>query len=174
MRRRHFFWLLLFALAGLWAFSDRIFPAEPVKADRATVKDGDTLVVKRITFRLYGIDAPEYRQTCKDRNGLDWPCGKSARDELKRLADAGPIECEPRAEDRYGRKVARCGNDRVADFAKAMVESGLAISPAERGSAAYEDEQDSARAAKRGIWQGTFDDPVDWRTTHPRTDAPAK
>ena len=174
MIRKAFFWILLAAIVGVWAFGDRLFPPELITAKSATITDGDTLVVSRTTFRLYGIDAPEYRQTCKDAREIDWGCGKTARTELARLAKSGEITCEPRAEDKYGRKVAKCGNEAVPDFAQAMAEAGLAISPAERGSAPYEAEQDSARRAKRGIWQGTFDDPVNWRTSHPRTAAQPK
>ena len=169
MIRKAFFWILLAAIVGVWAFGDRLFPPELITAKSATITDGDTLVVSRTTFRLYGIDAPEYRQTCKDARGLDWECGKAARTELARLAKSGDISCEPRAEDKYGRKVARCGNPEAPDFAQAIVEAGLAISPSERGSAPYEPEQDSARRAKRGIWQGPFDDPAGWRTAHPRS-----
>lgn len=168
MIRKAIFWLLLIALVAVWAFSDRIFPPELVTAPTAKVKDGDTMIVAGQTWRLYGIDAPEYKQTCTDKAGLEWPCGKAARALLESHVLSGSIACEPKAEDRYGRKVARCSSATVPDLAEAMVQAGLAISPAERGTAAYEDAQDAAKAAKRGLWQGKFVDPVEWRVMHPR------
>ena len=34
----------------------------------------------------------------------------------------------------------------------------------------YEDEQADAKAAGRGIWAGTFEQPAAWRARNPRTD----
>ena len=53
--------------------------ASPVSAQdiigTATVIDGDTLRIGATTIRLYGIDAPEKRQTCRSANGTVWHCG---------------------------------------------------------------------------------------------------
>ncbi len=166
--RRIGIWAVLLTLIALWALSDRIFPPEVITAAVAQVKDGDTIVIGGKTFRLYGIDAPEYRQMCKDAKGNDWPCGKAARSQLDAYVQAGSISCEPRAEDKYGRKVAKCASATVPDLAEAMVQSGLAISPAERGTAAYEDATEAAKSAKRGMWQGSFDTPADYRLLNPR------
>jgi endonuclease YncB( thermonuclease family) len=38
--------------------------ASPAAAQ--TVTDGDTIKLNGTTWRLWGIDAPEMRQTCKD------------------------------------------------------------------------------------------------------------
>ena len=168
MIRKAFYFLLLATILGLWLFSDRLFPPEVVRAETAAVRDGDTIVLNTVIYRLYGIDAPEYHQICKDKDGRDWPCGKTARLQMAAMVAPGNIECEPQAEDRYNRKVARCRSATVPDLAKAMVDAGLAISPAERGTAAYADEQEAAKAGKRGIWQGSFDTPADWRVAHPR------
>ncbi len=139
-------------------------------AATATAKDGDTLIFGGKAWRLYGIDAPEYRQVCKDKNDRDWPCGKAARTQLETFVLSGNLVCHPQAEDRYGRMIARCASASTADLAEAMASAGLAISPAERGRAAYEDAESSARNAKRGIWQGKFDTPAEWRKQHPRED----
>jgi endonuclease YncB( thermonuclease family) len=168
MKRALLIWIFLAALVGLWAFNDLIFPPERIVAAVAKVKDGDTLVVATKTFRLSGIDAPEYHQLCKDAKGNDWPCGKAARSQLEAYVLSGSIVCTPRAIDRYGRKVAICASATVPDLGEAMVQAGLAISPAERGSAAYGDAEAQARAAKRGLWQGSFDTPADYRVLHPR------
>jgi endonuclease YncB( thermonuclease family) len=172
MIRKAFFWMLLTLIVGLWAYSDMLFPPEIIRAENASVKDGDTIVIDertiRRTIRLIGIDAPEYRQTCKDGLGKDWPCGKAARLQLATFAASGSVICTRQATDKYGRTLAKCSSATVPDLGEAMVQSGLAISPAERGSALYTDAEAAAKAAKRGIWQGDFDLPADWRTAHPR------
>jgi endonuclease YncB( thermonuclease family) len=157
---------MLIALFAFWALGDQLYPREVIRADAVIVKDGDTLVLDKVTIRLYGIDAPEYLQICKDKLGLNWPCGKAARLQLASLAAAGGISCETRAEDKYGRKVAKCKSAITLDLAEELVKAGLAISPAERGSAAYGAAEADARTNLRGIWQGVFDTPAEWRTIH--------
>jgi endonuclease YncB( thermonuclease family) len=168
MKRKVILWMILTSMFIFWAFSDQIFPPEVIRADVVTIKDGDTLVLDHQTFRLYGMDAPEYHQSCKDAHGLDWPCGKAARLQLATFVASGSIACTPRAQDIYGRKVATCSSATVPDIGEAMVQAGLAISPAERGSAVYADAEGDARASHRGIWQGAFDVPSVWRAAHPR------
>jgi endonuclease YncB( thermonuclease family) len=168
MIRRVAIWALLGGLLALWAYSDMLFPPEVIRAETAIVRDGDTLVLDGETYRLARIDAPEYRQMCKDSAGKEWPCGKAARLQLAAFVASGSLVCMPQAEDKYGRKVARCSSATVRDLGEAMVEAGLAISPAERGSAVYEEAEDEAKRAKRGLWQGVFDTPADWRAAHPR------
>ncbi len=166
--RRFAVWGFLAALFLVWASSDRLFPAEIIRAETAMIRDGDTLVMNHVAYRIYGIDAPEYHQRCKDKMGREWECGKAARLQMAAFAQSGSIECTPQAQDRYGRKVAKCASATVPDLGEAMVQAGLAISPAERGTAAYPEAEDSARTAKRGIWQGSFENPVDWRAANPR------
>jgi endonuclease YncB( thermonuclease family) len=173
MIRKGLVWALLAGLLAFWAYSDQIFPPEIFRAESAIVKDGDTLVLDHVTYRLYGMDAPEYHQMCKDGAGKEWPCGKAARLQMAALVASGSLACTPQAEDKYGRKVARCSSATVPDLSEAMVQAGLAISPAERGRAAYEEAEAAAKAAKRGIWQGRFDVPADWRAAHPRAVVPA-
>ncbi len=157
------FWGLLLLLIGLWAFSDALFPPEIVTSPKALVRDGDTLILGEQTIRLHGMDAPEYAQTCKDATGKDWPCGKAARAQLSALVLPGSIVCEPKAQDKYNRKVAKCASATVADLSESMVQAGLAISPSERGTAPYAEAEASAKSAKRGIWQGVFETPETYR-----------
>ncbi len=161
--------MFLIALLSLWMYSDTVFPPEVISAPSAKVRDGDTLTMGEKTFRLYGVDAPEYRQTCKDAQGKDWPCGKAARAQLDAYVLSGNITCTPQAVDRYSRAVARCSSATVPDLSHAMVHAGLAISPEGRGAGPYADAQEDARKAKRGIWQGGFMMPDAYRTANPRT-----
>ena len=92
----------LFALAAALALA-----ASPALAQSARVVDGDTLKVDGVTYRLWGIDAPESAQPCAD----GWPAGRSATEHLRALIGDRHVSCEPRSVDRYGRTVAVCRVD---------------------------------------------------------------
>lgn len=53
--------------------------------------DGDTLRVGEATIRLFGIDAPEGRQTCAAAAGSEWACGDAATTRLAQLLSLGPV-----------------------------------------------------------------------------------
>lgn len=88
----------------------------------AEIIDGDSLWVSGISVRLFGIEAPEGKQTC-NRWGSAWSCGEEAATQLRTLIDGNPIECRGRDIDTYGRTLAVCS---VADIEikRAMVEAG--------------------------------------------------
>ena len=54
----------------------------PILAATATVRDGGTLQLGNVTYRLDGIDAPELDQICIDEHADAWACGVEARDRL--------------------------------------------------------------------------------------------
>jgi endonuclease YncB( thermonuclease family) len=131
------------------------------------VVDGDTLVVRderavRREVRLAGIDAPELRQTCRDADGRDWSCGAAARMRLAGLVAKGWMSCTPQGEDRYGRLLATCSSGAVADIGAALVRDGYAVNYS-RYTSDYAAAEHEARAARRGVWQGAFDNPEEWR-----------
>lgn len=161
--------LLAFAIFGAWYWFE-LETHIPVKFDggKLVVVDGDSFSDGARKLRLDGIDAPEYRQTCHDATGAAWNCGKSARDALEKLLREPGVACVAEATDRYARAVATCSNHRVPDIAAAQVLAGLAVSDEFYGMRSYGDEEDIARAAKRGIWAGEFMLPSDWRAQHPR------
>jgi len=126
--------------------------------------DGDSLRRDGADIRLYGIDAPELHQSCSDRNGRDYPCGYQARDVLRRLIDRGAVTCTAVDGDRYGRAVALCRAGDL-DLAGEMVRRGFALAY-RRHSLDYLDEEAEARRARRGLWQGRFENPDVWRQSH--------
>jgi endonuclease YncB( thermonuclease family) len=127
----------------------------------ARIIDGDSLAVAGVEIRLYGIDAPEYRQYCF-RRGRPWACGVEATRTLRALIANRPVACRAREQDRYGRTVAMCSVGGV-DLGAAMVTGGHAVA-----YGAYDAEERTARAARRGIWSSSFDRPAAWRARHPR------
>ena len=102
--------------AALPAGSGRQGAAEPVAFEAAAalvrgpaeVSDGDTLRIGAQRIRLFGIDAPEARQTCDSGAKGSWPCGAAATARLRALIGDGKVTCRPRDRDRYGRLVATC------------------------------------------------------------------
>lgn len=147
--------------------------ATPLHADPVQLADGDSFALGHQRYRLYGIDAPELHQECKDAGGRAWPCGARARSELRRIIGTHPVECRTVSTDRFGRIVATCEAG-GRDLAEAMVRSGFATIIVRHGfSNPYESAQAEARADRRGIWAGTFDMPSDWRRSNPRKDVPS-
>jgi endonuclease YncB( thermonuclease family) len=136
--------------------------AAPVAAaaGSAIVVDGDTLEIAGERIRLWGIDAPESRQTCQ-RDGELYTCGHAATDHLRALVGRREVQCVSRAKDRYGRTVAVCRVDGV-DLGAVMVRDGWALAFT-RYSKDYTSEERAAHEAKRGLWEGTFVSPWEWR-----------
>jgi endonuclease YncB( thermonuclease family) len=126
----------------------------------ARVVDGDTINIRGTAIRLDAIDAPETKQTC-ELNGQSYPCGAQATEALITLLGARPVECTETGKDRNGRIIARCRVD-ATDIGGWMVEHGWAVAY-RRFSMAYVGAEERARAAKLGIWAGTFTTPEEWR-----------
>ncbi|OJU08245.1 MAG: hypothetical protein BGN86_01065 [Caulobacterales bacterium 68-7] len=129
---------------------------------RPMVVDGDTFTLGADHIRLWGVDAPEGRQLCRDARGQAYRCGDVARERLKALIGAGPVDCQPRDHDQYGRVVAQCRAGGV-DLGEAMVRAGWAVEYSQFSRGTYSAAERDARAAKRGLWAGPFEMPSAWR-----------
>jgi len=136
-------------------------------AGRARVVDGDSLDLAGERIRLYGIDAPEYRQSCNDLAGRAYACGRAASRALAALIAGRQVSCTAVDHDRYGRDVAICMVD-GRDLGEVMVRSGNAVDYAQHSRGRYAAAEREARDAKRGIWAGSFEDPAVWRRRNPR------
>jgi endonuclease YncB( thermonuclease family) len=133
-----------------------------ILAGAAEAIDGDSLRLLGEELRLEGIDAPEYRQSCRDRGGGEVACGRQARRALAAMLALGAVSCTVSRTDRYGRGLARCKQGE-ADINAALVRQGHALSYGD-----YRVEEAEARAAGRGIWALSFERPEAWRRSHPR------
>ena len=166
-RLRAFGWtLILFAmLAALW-----LVQRPPLREGRMVfASDGDSFTIRvegaLRPIRLLGIDAPELAQACQDARGQPWRCGTRARDAFSALAPRGAgIACRSEGKDRFDRELSRCALADGRDLAAQLVRGGWAIATTED----YLVEQDLARAQKRGLWQGEFLTPAEWRAANPR------
>lgn len=130
-------------------------------AGRASVIDGDTIEIHGQRIRLWGIDAPEGGQTCR-RNGAPWRCGSESANALSGFLRARTVTCAERDRDRYGRIVATCAID-GQDVGEWLVEHGWALDYVQFSRGAYAAAERRAEAAKRGMWQGEFEPPWEWR-----------
>ena len=125
-------------------FKRRRKPASPREpfAGKVFVIDGDTIHVRRVRVRLFGMDAPELTQ----RGG--W----KARSHLIACAGGRGVVVEPIDIDCYGRVVARVWLGPV-DLSEKMVRDGYA-----RGISTwctdYAAAEFDARRNRRGLWAG--------------------
>lgn len=144
-----------------------VLPFENARAADFYVIDGDTFFLKGKTYRLWGVDAPEKNQFCR-LESLDYRCGAKARDYLKSLITPAAIKCEtkPRSK-KETRTVALC---RVngEDLAQLMVSAGWAVDYKFFSKGYYAATEADARAARRGLWAGEFQQPRAWRKANPR------
>ncbi len=125
------------------------------------VVDGDSLRRSDVEIRLYGIDAPEYRQSCRDKHGKEYSCGRQAANALRGLVQGREVSCSTSETDRYGRAVALCKAGDL-DLNREMVRLGWAVAYTSH-SISYAGVEAEARKAKRGIWAGTFEKPETYR-----------
>mmetsp|Transcript_29004 Transcript_29004/g.78103 ORF Transcript_29004/g.78103 Transcript_29004/m.78103 type:complete len:318 (-) Transcript_29004:488-1441(-) len=130
----------------------------------ARVVDGDTLYIGEEKIRLYGVDAPEKGQQCNDKFGNPYACGLISKDKLLQKVGTKPVTCEPRQRDQYQRTIAICSLDGPIpeDLNGWMVQNGLAVAYREY-SKDYIPTEEAAQRAHKGIWDGTFQYPADWR-----------
>jgi hypothetical protein len=123
-------------------------------------KDGDSLMVGNTEVRLFGIDAPEFDQSCT-RNGQSWSCGSAAADQLMRLVTGKDVRCTSMGLDQHGRTLGRCMVG-TSDINRMMVAAGYAVAY-RHYSNDYVSAEASAKAYKRGLWAGTFEMPDQYR-----------
>ncbi len=126
----------------------------------ARAGDGDSLTIRETRVRLFGIGAPEFDQLCQ-RGGSKWECGRDAADQLSKLVTGRHVFCLPVGTDQHERLLARCTAGAV-DVNRTMVASGYAVA-FRRYSTDYVTAEDSAKAARRGLWAGTFEMPAELR-----------
>jgi endonuclease YncB( thermonuclease family) len=124
---------------------------------RPKILDGDSLVLNGQEIRLFGIDAPEYTQTCMRKEGGVFDCGKQSRRHLQTMTRSQSLTCDGWEYDKYERLLAVCYLGDL-EINRQMVLDGWAISFGD-----YEEAETTARTGKSGIWAGDFQNPADWR-----------
>ena len=137
--------------------------------------DGDTLRAgDGSEYRIFGIDAPELHQTCKEAIGKSWACGRAAKARLTTLIEGNNVNCTARDKDRFrpdrgsmqrGRSARswRCQRARAMPSTSGARRAIRTIRPRsrhKRASAAY------GAAPSRGRQTGAW--PIHARTNRPR------
>ncbi len=133
---------------------------ERISGMPSRIVDGDTIHLDGHKIRLLGIDTPEMKQYCQDRDGVAWPCGIRARDMLVGIVNAGGnVECNITGRDRYQRLLGQCYVGKV-DVQHALIAAGFGVAEYTKDYIAAERK---AKRYKLGIWAGTFERPRIYR-----------
>lgn len=142
-----------FLAALLW-----VFPGSAADiSGTPTVIDGETLEIGGKRFRLWGIDAPDPRQTCTIGKRT-YNCGRISTTALMDLVAGVQVNCRPLANSPG---VARCYAGGY-ELSEGMVHTGWAMAMP-RNHARFAPIEKKAAAKRRGLWQGNFVMPWDWR-----------
>lgn len=133
----------------------------------AVVRDGNTLQLGDVAYRLDGIDAPELDQMCIDDHADPWTCGIDAREELTKLIGGRTMHCEDLGPSRPYRKrhlgVCTAEGD-ASSLNQLLVRQGFALSASTAARDGFRDDQAGAKADRRGLWKGCFVNPLEFRT----------
>lgn len=175
-RSRYWRWWPAAALLLAVAIGAAIWDGPAAGVDRYVVREGDTLewtprdcalsgiglACLAQPLRLYGVDAFEAGQTCRDALGKEWACGAVATRRLAELVARPGFACNVDSEfiDKRAREFAVCTVD-GKDVGALLVSEGLAFYYG-RGLQ-YLPVEAEARRDKRGAWAGTFVRPQFWR-----------
>jgi endonuclease YncB( thermonuclease family) len=130
------------------------------------VRDGNTIQLGDLTYRLDGVDAPELDQMCIDDHADPWTCGLDARDQLTKLIGGRPVHCEDRGPDKNFRKrhlgVCTVAGE-TASLNQLLVRQGFALNLEPPAKGRFEKDQASARDDRKGLWKGCFVSPQQFR-----------
>jgi endonuclease YncB( thermonuclease family) len=132
----------------------------------AAVKDGGTLQLDGVTWRLDGIDAPEYDQVCIDEHADAWTCGIDARDQLAKLIGDRQVRCGDLGPDPAYKKrhLGTCTVEgETSSLNQLLVRQGFALDfdPAAKGR--FKEDETGARDNRLGLWKGCFVAPQEFR-----------
>ncbi len=129
---------LSLSLFSIILFSSIITSAisfEKIIIGKANVTDGDTIKINDQKIRLFGIDAPETKQFCKEvylsflifNFKRDYKCGEKSTNALKKKIKNKKIRCLIQdKKDRYKRNIGICYLKRQ-DINSWLVKNGYAI-----------------------------------------------
>lgn len=132
------------------------------------VVSGSILVLDGIRIKLFGIDAPDPTQTCENRYGNSYICGKEAIIWMRNWLNHKNVSCRIISRIENNRTTGICfSDDGKYDVAAAVVSAGWAVAYTEHTQIYVEYERQAAQA-HRGLWNGRFYKPWDWRKLQSR------
>ncbi|MFI3242078.1 MAG: thermonuclease family protein [Alphaproteobacteria bacterium] len=128
-----------------------IAKANVIKADVLQFHNGQYV-------KIFGIDSPDLNQTCANRQGRSYFCGKQAAAWLKSWVMDYDVKCHIIKTDSNGNMVGVCFLGQY-DIGAATVNAGWALAT----EGVYRAYESAANQNKKGLWQGQFYRPADWR-----------
>ena len=101
--------LSLFSILILF-FITPSFSEEKLIFGKAKVIDGDTIKINGENIRLHGIDTPEIKQICKNKDNNPYACGVVAKQVLYKWISKSKekVYCYYSERDRYKRIIGKC------------------------------------------------------------------
>ena len=123
--------------------------------------DGSNFTLdKQFNIKMFGLEVPDVKQVCKYANGKYYTCGNEATNHLKSLISGKRITCIHIGWNEYNNLLYTCYNYNNADLSQTMVAHGQAVSDQ---SQTYIEAEKQAKEQKKGLWQGYFLRPSEWR-----------
>ncbi|MDE0371567.1 MAG: thermonuclease family protein [Rhodospirillales bacterium] len=127
---------------------------------KAYVTDGDGIRVSGQEVRFAGLDAPEYDQVAKHRDGYWFGHGKRVKSALIQKIGGEQVYVTVESYDKFGRAVGTIACNGM-DVGEWLVREGHAIAAY---SDRYKQVEQEARRARRGMWGYAVNiDPRRWR-----------
>lgn len=134
---------------------------------KVKVIDGDSIRVGDKEVRLFGIDAPEFKQTCFNAKNEEYECGRASFEFLNNFADNKNAECYYAQKDRYNRYLSKCFVNNIS-INEEILRNGMAIIyNFTQSDDTMKKLEAEAKERKLGIWQGAFQLPKQYRKKHP-------
>ena len=133
----------------------------PSVTGRASVVTGSVLKLEGIYVKLLGIEAPDLDQSCSDQYGRSYACGKRAKSWLQDYINNAEVKCHILGNivKRKATGVCFLGD---YDIAAVIANAGWAVAHT-KNTDMYIVYEDQAMGNKRGLWDGKFYRPHDWR-----------
>jgi endonuclease YncB( thermonuclease family) len=152
------FWSLL-ALT-IVVFGGPAWAASPI------VRDGDTIQIGDVTYRLDGVDAPEVDQMCIDDHADPWTCGIEARDQLTKLIKGRNVRCDDLGPDKTFKKrhIGLCtAEGDTLSLNQQLVREGFALNAEPFIKGQFKDDDAVAKDDSKGLWKGCLVAPQEYR-----------
>jgi endonuclease YncB( thermonuclease family) len=138
----------------------------PIWAATATIKDGGTIQLGNVTYRLDGIEVPALDQLCIDEHADSWTCGIEARDQLTKLIGGRQVRCDDLGVDPTFKK-RRLGVCKVegqtTSLSQLLVRQGFALNVDSSATGRFKTDQARAKEDRQGLWKGCFAAPREFR-----------
>lgn len=135
-------------------------------AANATVRDGGTVQLGSVTYRLDGIDAPAVDQLCIDEHADSWTCGVEARDQLTKLIGNRQVRCDDLGADPSYKKrhLGACRIEgETTSLSQMLVRQGFALNLEPSATGRFKPDEARAKEDRQGLWKGCFVAPQEFR-----------